>query len=85
MTLITSPLQPPPRTYWAEQPFTLAVTPCECYVELGFFMLKNDRLSFIRTGFFYPKDPFHEQQKAASWAAQCFAEKVLESIEVMCS
>jgi hypothetical protein len=63
----------------------LVVTPRKCYVEMGFFMLKNDRLSFIRAGLFYPKAPFHEQQKAASWAAQCFAENVSESIEAMCS
>lgn len=43
------------------------MTVFKCYVELGFFMLKNGRTSFIRAGFFYPKDPFHEQQKAASW------------------
>ena len=74
-----------PCIHWLKRSFSLAVTPCKCYVEVGFFMLKNGRLSFIREGFLYQKAPFHEQQKAASWAAQCFAEKVLESIETMCS
>lgn len=45
--------QPPePRVYWSARALRFAVTPCKCYVELGFFMLLKGKLSSIPADFF---------------------------------